>query len=154
MPEDAAATADRVAGPWLRQADYDLADAAFVAAAGRHALSCFLCHQSAEKAVTAYLLARGAERVWGHALADLCEDAIALDPSFDLVKSVAVLLDKHHLGARYPSALPGGVPSEAHDHHDSARALELARHVREFVRARLAELHSSSDSVSEATDRG
>ena len=100
---------------WLKQADYDLADAALVAGAGRHALACFLCHQAAEKAVTAYLLARGAERVWGHALADLCEDAMALDPSFDFIKSVAGLLDKHYLGARYPSALPGGVPAEAYD---------------------------------------
>lgn len=139
LAEDVAALAGRVAGPWLRQADHDLADAEFVAAAGRHALACFLCHQAAEKAVTAYLLARGAERVWGHALADLCEDAMALDPSFDLVKSVAILLDKYHLGARYPSALPGGVPAEAYDSHDAAHALELARHVREFVRARLSE---------------
>jgi HEPN domain-containing protein len=124
---------------WLRQAEHDLADAEFVAGAGRHALACFLCQQSAEKLVAAYLLARGAERVWGHALADLCEDAMALDPSFDLVKSLAGLLDKHYLGARYPSALPGGVPAEAFDDHDSARALEIAREVRAFVRARLAE---------------
>ena len=40
---------------------------------------------------------------------------MALDPSFDLVKSVAGLLDKHYLGARYPSALPGGVPAEANN---------------------------------------
>ncbi len=140
MAEDAAATADRVAGPWLRQADYDLADAEFVAAAGRHALACFLCHQAAEKAVTAYLLARGAEQVWGHALADLCEDAGAFDRSFDLVKSLAGLLDKHYLGARYPSALPGGVPAEAFDRHDSERALEIARDVQQFVRTRIVEL--------------
>lgn len=131
----------RVADRWLRQADHDLADAELVAAAGRHALACFLCHQAAEKAVTAYLLARGAEQVWGHALADLCEDAIALDPSFDFVKSIAVLLDKHYLGARYPSALPGGVPAEAFDAHDSARALEIARDVQDFIRTRLAELN-------------
>ena len=134
--------ASRDAARWLTQADHDLADAAFVAGAGRHALACFLCHQAAEKAVTAYLLARGAERVWGHALADLCEDAMALDPSFDFIKSVAGLLDKHYLGARYPSTLPGGVPAEAYDGHDAARALEIARDVLEFVRSRLAERRS------------
>ncbi len=123
---------------WLRQAEHDLSDAELVAGAGRHALACFLCHQAAEKAVTAYLLARGAEHVWGHALADLCEDAMALDPSFDLIKSLAGLLDKHYLGARYPSALPGGVPAEAYDAHDSARALEIAREVLESVRTRMA----------------
>ncbi len=132
----------RSAANWLRQAEHDLADAELVAAAGRHALACFLGHQSAEKAVTAYLLARGAEQVWGHSLADLCEDAMAFDPSFDLLKSIAALLDKHYLGARYPSALPGGVPAEAFDGHDSERALEIARDVREFVRGRLAELNA------------
>jgi HEPN domain-containing protein len=129
--------ASRWLSRWLSQADHDLADAELVAGAGRHALACFLCHQAAEKSVTAYLLARGAEQVWGHALADLCEDAMALDPSFDFVKSVAGLLDKHYLGARYPSTLPGGVPAEAYESHDSERALEIAREVRQFVGERL-----------------
>src|SRR3954452_13396151 len=107
---------------------------------GRAALACFLAHQAAEKAVTAYLLARGAERVWGHALADLCEVALALDPSFDLIKTVAILLDKHHLGARYPTTLPGGIPAEAYEAADSNRALEIAAAVRRFVDERLAAL--------------
>jgi len=124
---------------WLAQARHDLADARFAAAGDRHALACFLCHQFAEKAVTAYLIARGAERIWGHALADLCEDAMALDPSFDLLKSSAVLLDRHYLGARYPSTLPGGVPAEAYDATDAARALAIAEEVERFVDARLAE---------------
>jgi len=124
----------REAARWQKQAAYDLADAEFVAGAGRHALACFLCHQVAEKSVVAYLLGRGAEQVWGHALADLCEDAMALDPSFDFIKSVAVLLDKFYLATRYPSGLPGGVPAEAFDAHDSSRALEIARDVYDFVR--------------------
>jgi HEPN domain-containing protein len=130
----------RVTLAWLRQSEHDLRDAQLVAEAGRHALACFLCHQSAEKAVTAYLLARGAERVWGHALADLCEDALALDPSFDLIKTVAVLLDKHFLGARYPTTLPGGVPADVYEATDSERAREVAGDVRRFVDERLAAL--------------
>ncbi len=137
MADPATEGARRRVEHWLRQADHDLGDAELVAAAGRHALACFLCHESAEKAVTGYLFARGAEQVWGHALADLCEDARAFDSSFDLVKSLAGLLDKYYLGARYPSTLPGGVPAEVFDGHDSARALEIARDVREFVRQRV-----------------
>ena len=140
MADDGAPSSGRAAARWLAQSDHDLADAELVASAGRHALACFLCHQAAEKAVTAYLLARGAEQVWGHALADLCEDATTFDPSFDFLKSVAVLLDKHYLGARYPSALPGGVPAEAYEAHDSGRALEIAVDVRRFVQDRLAAL--------------
>ncbi len=128
----------RDADRWLRQAEYHHADAEHVPEQGRQPLACILSHQTAETALTGYLLARGAERVWGHALADLCEDAMAVDPSFDLVKSLAGLLDKHYLGARYPSALPGGIPAEAFDAQDSGRALEIAREVLRFVRERLA----------------
>jgi HEPN domain-containing protein len=144
LAEDLPVEGVRQGARWLRQADHDLEDAGFVAGAGRHALACFLCHQAAEKAVTAYLLERGAEQVWGHALADLCEDAMTLDPSFDFIKSVAGLLDKHYLGARYPSTLPGGVPAEAYDEQDSARSLEIAGDVRRFVEQRLAEVGAGS----------
>ncbi len=128
---------EKRANAWLSQAQYDLDAARANAADGRHALGCFLCHQSAEKAVTAFLYAKGAEQVWGHALADLCEDAVAFDQSFDLVKSIAVLLDKHFLGARYPESLPGGVPAEAYEHADSERALEVAGDVLGAVRQRM-----------------
>jgi HEPN domain-containing protein len=130
----------RVARLWLRQAHADLADAGYAVAGGRHALACFLAHQVAEKAVAAFLFASGAERIWGHALADLCEDAMNFDATFDVLKSEAMLLDKHFLGARYPSALPGGVPAEAYDAQDSGRATQTARDVLAFVEERIAAL--------------
>lgn len=123
---------------WMSQARHDLAAAKANAGEGRHALACFLSHQAAEKAVAGFLRAKGAEQVWGHALSDLCEDAQAFDSSFDLVKSVAVLLDKHYLGARYPQSLPGGAPADAYDAVDSERALETATDVVESVEKRLA----------------
>ncbi len=122
---------------WRAQARHDLDDAAFAAQNDRHALACFLAQQAAEKAVAAFLFAKGADAVWGHALADLCEDAITLDPSFDLIKSVAILLDKYHTTTRYPTALPGGVPHDAFDATDAARALEIAGDVLGFVEQRL-----------------
>ncbi len=129
--------AEREAGRWIAQARIDLADATASAEGGRHALACFLCHQAAEKAVTAFLYSREVELVWGHALADLCEDAMALDPSFDLLKSSAALLDRHFLGARYPSTLPGGVPGEVYEAEDSSRAIEIATDALAFVTMRL-----------------
>jgi HEPN domain-containing protein len=127
----------RKADAWLSQARHDLAAAQANADDGRHALACFLCQQSAEKAVTAFLFKSGAEQVWGHSLADLCEDALAFDQSFDLVKSIAVMLDKHFLGARYPQSLPGGVPAEAYEATDSGRALEIAGDVFAAVQQRM-----------------
>lgn len=134
---------------WLRQAECDIEAGEHSRDGGFHAVACFLAQQAAEKSVAAYLIARGAERVWGHALADLCEDAMALDPTFDVIKSVAILLDKHFLGARYPSALPGGVPHDAYDELDSQRALEIARDAREFVLRRLSDLAGENQSGGE-----
>ena len=130
--------AENRAQRWIAQARHDFAAAEANAEQGRYALACFLCHQAAEKSVTAFLYARGVEQVWGHSLADLCEDALAFDQSFDLIKSVAMLLDKHYLGARYPSALPGGVPADAYEELDSSRALEIASDVLGSVEQKLA----------------
>jgi HEPN domain-containing protein len=63
---------------------------------------------------------------------------MALDPSFDFIKSVAGLLDKYYLATRYPSGLPGGIPAEAFDAYDSSRALEIAGDVLKFVGDKLA----------------
>ena len=131
--------AERRAHAWLSQARYDLEHAQANAEESRHALACFLCQQSAEKAVTGFLYSKGAEQVWGHALADLCEDALAFDQSFDLVKSIAVMLDKHYLGARYPESIAGGVPAEAYEKADSDRALEIAGDVLEAIEQRMSE---------------
>jgi len=124
----------------VSQAARDLDDAGYLREGGRHNTACFMAHQAAVKALTGYLYAEGAEAVWGNSVADLCEDAKAIDPSFDVIKTVAMLLDKHYLATRYPSALPGGVPAEAYDADDSARALEIAGDVDRFVRERLASL--------------
>lgn len=62
---------------------------------------------------------------------------MVFDPSFDVVKSVAILLDKHFLAARYPSALPGGVPWEAYEAEDARRALTLAGQVLSAVEERM-----------------
>ncbi|MFL2646551.1 MAG: HEPN domain-containing protein [Dehalococcoidia bacterium] len=122
---------------WHDQAQYDLSDARYSATGGRHALACFLCHQAGEKIIVAYLYAVGAEKVWGHSLSDLCEDAMAFDASFDLVKSNAAHLDKHHLGARYPTGIPAGIPAESYDEIDSNRALAIAEEVIKFVNEKL-----------------
>ena len=122
---------------WMRQAAHDLSAAEHAVAGGFHAWACFLCQQAGEKAMAGYLYARGADHVWGHALSDLCEDAMQLDSSFDVIKTVAMLLDKYHHPTRYPTGLPAGVPHETYDQVDSSRALEIAGDVLEFVTIKL-----------------
>jgi HEPN domain-containing protein len=122
---------------WLAQADADLEAAIANAGEKRHALACFLCHESSVKAVKGFLYKQGAEMVWGDHLSDLCEDAMAFDPSFDFVKSVGALLDKYHLGARNPDAVGGAIPAEIHDSTDSGHAIEIATELLESVRKKI-----------------
>ncbi len=122
---------------WLRQADRDMEDANYLLEGKRYNLVCFMSHQAGEKAVKAYLYHKGAEDVWGQSLADLCEDAKLFDMMFDVLKSVAVLLDKHYTLTRYPEALPGGIPSEVFEELDAQRALQVAQEVITFVKERM-----------------
>ena len=77
--------------------------------------------------------------VWGEHLSDLCEDAMAFDPSFDFVKSVASLLDKHALATRNPDAVAGAIPFEVYDSTDSEHALEIAKEILETVQNKMSE---------------
>ena len=124
---------------WLRQADSDLSDAQLARENQRYNLGCFLAQQSGEKALKGFLYSRGAEDVWGHSLADLCEDAKVFEMLFDVLKSRAIYLDKYYNLTRYPNYLPGGIPSDAFDDLEAERAIELATEVLTFVRERLAE---------------
>ena len=125
---------------WLSQSRRDLEAAEHASDGGFHSLACFLSQQAGEKAVSGYLFARGADHIWGHALADLCEDAMQLDTSFDVIKSVAMLLDKYYHPTRYPTGLPGGIPHDVYDQTDSSRAIEIARDVLQFVETKLSAL--------------
>lgn len=123
---------------WLRQAEHDLSDAEYNLAGGRYSLTCFLCQQGAEKALKAFLYARGAEQVFGHSVADLCAEAGSLDEVFRTLRPAAAPLDQYYIPTRYPNSLPGGIPAEAFDESDGRRALGLARDVLRLVKTRLA----------------
>ncbi len=124
---------------WMRQAERDLEDARFLREGRRYNVACFMGQQAGEKALKAYLYSRGAEDVWSHSLADLCEDAKVLNLMFDVIKSLAVLLDKYHDLTRYPHLLPGGIPAEAYDDVDAERAIYIAEEVISFVKVQMTE---------------
>lgn len=119
---------------WFLQAVQDLDDAEFIFSGKRYNVSCFLAQQAAEKVLKAYLLAIGAEEVWGYSVADLCRDIVQIDKSFVNWQERIAPLDKYYIPTRYPNALPGGIPAGAFDENDARRALELAREIIEFVK--------------------
>jgi len=121
---------------WLEQARRDLGDAEYAEAGARWNLACFLAQQAAEKALKAYLYARGAEAVWGHSVAELCHDAAAQDPAFAELGTEAAALDQYYIPTRYPNGLPGGIPADAYVEADAARAVALSARVLDRVAER------------------
>jgi HEPN domain-containing protein len=115
------------ASRWLRQAEQDLRDGVFCLEGGRCHLACFLAQQSAEKALKAALFARGAERVWGHSVAELCDDLARLVPGWSHLRASLAFLDRYYIPTRYPDGLPGGIPSEAFRPRDAEDALAAVR---------------------------
>ncbi|MCX7668068.1 MAG: HEPN domain-containing protein [Atribacterota bacterium] len=122
---------------WFRQARRDLGDAEYLREGGRFHLACFLSQQAAEKGIKAFLYAQGAELVWGHSVAELCEDARDFDPDFSEIASLGGLLDKYYIPTRYPNGLPGGIPAEAYGEDDARMAISLAWKILEFVARKL-----------------
>ena len=122
---------------WIRQAQADLDCAKSNHQSGFYNWGCFISQQSGEKILTAYLYGKGAEDVWGHSLADLCEDATNFDTTFEMIKSVAVLLDKYYFLTRYPSQIPSGISSDIFTQDESSKAIEIAEEVIKFVIERI-----------------
>ncbi len=122
---------------WFRQSEMDLGDARFAMSGGRHHLACFLAQQAGEKALKAIIYHYGADDVWGHSVAELCQDAANLDSSFSELAKDAAPLDKYYIPTRYPNGLPGGIPSEAFSRADAEIAIAMAGKVLDFVRERL-----------------
>ena len=123
---------------WLAQAERDLDDAEYNLEGDRHNLACFVAQQAAEKALKAYLYHQGAEDVWGHSVAELCDDAAEFDEGFADLNKTAASLDKYYIPTRYPNGLPGGIPSEAFIKADALSAVAIARSVIDFVKGRIA----------------
>jgi HEPN domain-containing protein len=123
---------------WLAQAEHDLAFAELAARERYFNQACFHSQQAAEKALKAFLYARGAEHVFGHSVGELAEECARLEGQLAGLRPRISPLDQFYLTARYPNSLPGGIPAEAFNRDDAARALGMAREVLAAVKSRLA----------------
>jgi len=122
---------------WFLQGSQDLDDAKFNLSGNRYNVACFLAQQSAEKVLKAYLIAQGAESVWGRSTWELYKLAKAFDESFLIIENEARLLEKYYIPTRYPDALPGAIPSEAFDENDAKSAISMTSKIIELVQSKL-----------------
>jgi HEPN domain-containing protein len=90
---------------------------------------CFLCHQSAEKALKALLYHEGARRraLLTHSLVEMISAAkeLKIEAVEDLGRP-ARELDLHYIPARYPNGLPGGYPHQFYDRSEADKAIRAA----------------------------
>ncbi len=112
---------------WLNQAEEEFSDAKLLAEVGRFYLSLFLCQQSAEKALKAYILISEGESVFTHSVSVLLRISSELDPDFSDIKD-AKRLDDYYIPTRYPNGLPGEIPARYYDDKSEVeKALKLAK---------------------------
>jgi len=122
---------------WLAQAEEEIKDAEFLMNAERYYLSLFLCQQSAEKALKAYIYFKEEEHLYTHSVSDLLKFAIEIDGDFNSIKN-AKRLDDYYIPTRYPNGLPGDIPAEYYDDPEEAkRALILSKNIIELVKSKI-----------------
>jgi HEPN domain-containing protein len=95
----------REATRWLRQAEYDLAEAERCFQRGSYSYACFISHQAAEKAVKALYYARG-EPTYGHDIAVLLEGLSRHGVKLNDLIDLGMHLNKHYAPTRYPNLHP------------------------------------------------
>ncbi|MBK90697.1 MAG: DNA-binding protein [Chloroflexi bacterium] len=124
---------------WKDQSDYDF-QLANKLLASDYSISCFLFQQAAEKSIVSYLILRGTDKVWGSSISDLAEDCLAIDPTFDFLKSYGPILDKYLYSTRYPTFSISGSPFEIFNISDAEKAKELSNEVIKFCEEKIKDL--------------
>ena len=123
-----------LARTWFEQAQADLRAAEDSAKAGHYEWACFQAQQAGEKALKAFLYARGRTSVITHSLRRLVQACGADDPTFVELDDDARLLDQHYIPTRYPNGLDEETtPAAYYVRKDAERCLQSARSILERV---------------------
>lgn len=115
---------------WIQQAEADLAAAQDSLKTQHFEWACFQAQQAAEKALKAFLYARGRTSVISHSLVDLVRAAQTLDPSLGPLMPDAKHLDGFYISTRYPNGLMSvDPPARYYDAQDATRCLQSAQSI-------------------------
>ena len=122
---------------WLEQAEEDLKWSNDLANRGGYHIACFLAQQVGEKALKAYLYARGEELVIGHSVERLCTEAARFDEQFAEKVKMWAILDGYYVSTRYPNSLPDSIPARVYTAHAAADAVNIAGESVSFIRHKI-----------------
>jgi len=118
---------------WLEQAREDLRWARHLTREGGYYLACFLAQQVGEKALKAFLYARGEALVLGHSVDSLAERA-ALHAGVIVEKRASwAALDGYYIPTRYPNGLPDSIPARVYNQKLATDAVALAEDIVDTV---------------------
>lgn len=109
---------------WFDQGARDRAAAESNRKHGFHEVACFLCQQSAEKLLKAFLYFQGERMVMGHSTLSLAEKCGQYDERFGGVLDACRKLDQLYIPTRHPNGLPDKTPGEFFNETSSKEALE------------------------------
>ena len=121
---------DVLAQTWYDQARADLAAGEDSTATGHHEWACFQAQQAGEKALKAFLYARGRTSIITHSLRRLAREAATIDATFAELDEAARLLDQHYIPTRYPNGLDTETaPAAYYEERDAEQCLRSARSI-------------------------
>jgi HEPN domain-containing protein len=130
-----AADAPTIARTWLEEAEADLRAAELSLGGGAYNWACFQAQQAGEKALKAYLYARGRTSIVTHSLRRLLAECERTEPAFAQLGKAGKLLDDHYIPTRYPNGLDEEMaPSRYYLKEDAEECLRSARSILERVR--------------------
>jgi len=122
---------------WLEQAREDLRWADDLAQRGGYHIACFLAQQVGEKALKAFLYAKGEELVLGHSVERLSAEAARHDPRLHEAARRWSILDGYYVTTRYPNSLPESIPARVYTPDAAKEAVRMAREIVTDVTERL-----------------
>ncbi len=123
---------------WLKQAEYDLESAKRNFEQKIYSYTCFMCEQSAQKAIKAFLYFNGERYIWEHSIQKLLLKCNNYDKECSKYFEAGAILDKYYLTTRYPDAIaPPAAPYESFTRREAKEAIDLAAEILKFVKNKI-----------------
>lgn len=119
---------------WFLQARHDLRAARWNLQGEFFDTACFLCQQSAEKALKSllYFLGKRRRAFLTHSIVEMARVVGKEIPQIGELETAALELDLHYVPSRYPNGLPSGYPHLFYGRETAERAL---KHADQFLKA-------------------
>ncbi len=118
---------------WLRQAEYDFRAAEWTLQGKFYAPCCFWAQQAAAKALRGYLFLHKEDAIATRSVVDLLDRVMTYDEDFKVFIGRSTSLDLYYKTARFPDALPGGIPAEVISSKDAIDSVKKASDIIEMV---------------------